>query len=80
MVVVSIKLAVKMRVPKPKSRVVNSSRLSSLNGVKDVKLGRSSVEGRAMGNASNSGKGAESADMSGYTDVEERQKRYGFLY
>ena len=68
-----------MKVPKPKSRVVNSHRLSSLDGVKDVKLGPSSVEARQAGNAHVTGKGAE-RDESGFSDVEERRKRYGFLY
>lgn len=68
-----------MKVPKPKSRVVNSNRLSSWDGVKDVKIGPSSVESRQEGNAHVTGKGAD-RDDSGFNDVEERRKRHGFLY
>jgi len=67
------------RVPKPTNRVVNSHRLSNLDGVKDVKLGPASVEARQDRNAHVTGKGADSDD-SGFSDVEERRKRYGFLY
>lgn len=68
-----------MRVPKLTNRVVNSHRLSSFDGVKDIKLGPATVEAREQGNAHVTGKGVE-RDESGFSDVEERRKRRGFLY
>lgn len=68
-----------MKVPKPTKRVVQSHRLSNLDGVKDVKIGPASVEARQDRNAHVTGKGAE-RDDSGFSDVEERRSRYGFLY
>lgn len=67
------------KVPKAKSRVVQSHRLSNIDGVKDVKIGPASVEDRQQGNAHVTGKGVE-RDDNGFTDVEERRKRHGFLY
>jgi len=67
------------RVPKAKNNVLSEHRLSSLDGVKDVKVGPASVEAREGGNAHVTGKGAE-RDDSGFSDVEERRKRHGFLY
>lgn len=54
-------------------------RLQSIDGVKDVKIGPASVEARAQGNFHVTGQGVDSDD-SGMDDVEERRKRYGFLY
>ena len=67
-----------VRVPKPTNRVVSSKRLHRLDGVKDVKIGRASVEARQRRNAKVTGGGDD--DMNGYADVEERRKRFGFLY
>lgn len=66
-----------MRRQKAKNRVVQSVRLQSLDGVKDVELGKASVENRARGNFHVTGKGSE-ADDSGFADVEARNKRFGF--
>ena len=66
------------RVPKATNRVVSEHRMSTLDGVKDVKVGPASVEARQQGNAHVTGKGAE-RDDSGFSDVEERRRRYGFL-
>lgn len=68
-----------MKVPKPTNRVVSEHRLSNLDGVKDIKIGPASVESRQQGNAHVSGKGAE-RDDTGFSDVEERRKRHGFLF
>jgi len=67
------------RVPKATNRVVQEKRMSSLDGVKDVQIGPASVEARQDRNAHVTGKGAE-RDDSGFSDVEERRKRHGFLY
>ena len=68
-----------MKIPKPTNRVVSEHRLSNLDGVKDIKVGTASVEDRQEGNFHVLGKGA-GRDDSGFSDVEERRKRYGFLY
>lgn len=68
-----------VRVPKPKNKRVSSHRLSHIDGVRDVKIGRSSVEAREKGNAHVTGQGVDSDDA-GFSDVEERRKRFGFLY
>lgn len=67
------------RVPKATNRVLLEKRLSNLDGVKDVKIGPASVEARQDRQAHVTGKGAE-RDDSGFTDVEERRSRHGFLY
>lgn len=68
-----------MKAPKAKNRQLASHRLSSWDGVKDVKVGRASVEAREKGNAHVTGQGVD-RDDSGMSDVEERRKRFGFLY
>ena len=68
-----------MHVPKPKHKQVSSHRLSTIDGVRDVKIGRASVEAREQGNAHVTGQGVDSDDA-GFSDVEERRKRHGFLY
>ena len=68
-----------MKVPKPKHKGLSRHRLSSIDGVKDVKIGRASVEARERGNAHVTGQGVDSDD-SGFSDVEERRKKFGFLY
>lgn len=68
-----------MKVPKAKHKGLTSRRLSSIDGVKDVKIGRASVEHRERGNAHVTGQGAD-RDDSGMADVEERRDRFGFLY
>jgi hypothetical protein len=67
------------KIPKATNRVVQSHRMSSIDGVKDVKIGPASVEARQQGNAHVTGKGVD-RDDAGFTDVEERRKRHGFLY
>lgn len=47
--------------------------------MRDIKIGAASVEAREKGNAHVTGQGVD-RDDSGMSDVEERQKRYGFLY
>jgi hypothetical protein len=64
-----------MRVPKPKSRVVKSVNLSSLDGVKDVSIGSASVEDRMSGNFKKSG--AEKSTME-HDDEKARRERWGF--
>ncbi len=68
-----------MKVPKAKSKGLTKRRLSSFDGVRDVKVGPASVEAREQGNAHVTGQGVD-RDDSGLSDVEERRKRYGFLY
>lgn len=63
----------------PKQIAGKRCRLQHIDGVKDVEIGSASVDARRMGNAHVTGKGV-ARDDSGFTDVEERQKRYGFLY
>lgn len=63
----------------PKQLAGKRCRLRDWDGVKDVEIGNASVEARQKGNAHVTGKGVDSDD-SGYADVEERRKRYGFLY
>jgi hypothetical protein len=68
-----------MKVPKAKHKGLTRQRLSNLNGVKDVKIGRASVDAREQGNAHVTGQGVD-RDDSGFSDVEERRKKFGFLY
>ncbi len=68
-----------MKVPKAKCKGLTKRRLSSFDGVRDVKIGAASVEAREQGNAHVTGQGVD-RDDSGLSDVEERRKRYGFLY
>jgi hypothetical protein len=68
-----------MKVPKAKHKGLKSCRLSSIDGVKDIKIGPASVENRQRGNAHVTGQGAD-RDDSGFSDVEERRERFGFLY
>ena len=63
--------------PKQTDRVVMSKRLSSIDGVKDVKIGRASVEDRRMGNAHVTGKGADSPE---FDDQKERMKSMGGIF
>ncbi len=68
-----------MKAPKPKHKSLTRRRLTSFDGVRDIKIGAASVEAREKGNAHVTGQGVD-RDDSGMSDVEERQKRYGFLY
>ena len=63
----------------PKQLAGKRCRLQNWDGVKDVPVGNASVEAREQGNAHVTGQGVD-RDESGYSDVEERRKRYGFLY
>lgn len=63
----------------PKKLAGKRCRLQNWDGVRDVKIGTASVEARQVGNAHVTGKGVD-RDDSGYVDVEERRKRYGFLF
>ena len=63
----------------PKKIAGKRCRLQSWDGVRDVKIGSASVEARQERNAHVTGQGV-GRDDSGYTDVEERQKRFGFLF
>lgn len=63
----------------PKKLAGKRCRLQSWDGVRDVKIGSASVEARQRGNAHVTGQGVD-RDDSGYTDVEERQRRFGFLF
>jgi len=68
-----------MKAPKAKNRQLSSHRLQSWDGVRDVKVGRASPEAREHGNAHVTGQGVD-RDDSGFSDVEERRKKFGFLY
>lgn len=63
----------------PKKLAGKRLKLSNWDGVKDVKIGTASVEARRQGNAHVHGQGV-GRDDSGFADVEERQKRFGFLF
>ncbi len=47
--------------------------------MKDVAIGSASVDARRQRNAHVTGQGVD-RDDSGFADVEERRKRFGFLY
>ena len=64
-----------MRVPKPKSRVVQSHRLSSFDGVRDVSVGPASVDSRQRRDFSKAGKPA--SDDSDFADIKARNERFG---
>jgi len=66
-----------MRVPKPKSRVVKSHNLSTLDGVKDVAIGSSDVDARRSGNFK---KGGDTTAPTEYDDEKARRERYGFPF
>ena len=66
-----------MRVPKPKSRVVKSHNLRSLDGVKDVAVGAADVDNRRAGNFKKGG--ATTSDMD-FDDDKARRERYGFPF
>lgn len=63
----------------PKKLAGKRCRLKSWDGVRDVKIGTASVEARQEGNAHVTGQGV-GRDDSGFMDVEERQKKFGFLF
>ena len=63
----------------PKKLAGKRLKLSSWDGVRDVKVGTASVEARLEGNAHVTGQGV-GRDEKGFADVEERQKRFGFLF
>ena len=68
-----------MKLPRPTNRQVSKKRLQDWDGVKDVDVGPASVEAREKGNLHVTGQGVD-RDDSGLDDVEERRKRFGFLY
>lgn len=68
-----------MKAPKAKQKSLTKRRLSSFDGVRDIKIGPASVEARQQGNAHVTGQGVD-RDDSGMADVEERRKKFGFLY
>lgn len=59
------------------NKQVMSKRLRNIDGVKEVKIGRASVEDRRMGNAHVTGKGADEAT---YDDDREMRKRMGGVF
>ena len=63
----------------PKQIAGKRIRLKNWDGVRDVEIGSASVDAREDGNAHVTGQGV-ARDDEGYADVEERRKRYGFLY
>lgn len=63
----------------PKQLAGKRRRLQNWDGVKDVEIGNASVDARERGNAHVTGQGVD-RDDSGYSDVEERRKRFGFLF
>lgn len=68
-----------MKAPKPKQKSLTRRRLQHIDGVKDIQIGPATVEAREQGNAHVTGQGVD-RDDTGMSDVEERQKRHGFLY
>jgi hypothetical protein len=64
-----------VRVPKPKSRVVKSANLRSLDGVRDVSFGSASVDGRMMNDFKKGGSAAQDKE---YDDDKARNERWGF--
>lgn len=63
----------------PKQIAGKRIRLKDWDGVADVEIGSASVDARQAGNAHVTGQGVDS-DESGYADVEERRKKFGFLF
>lgn len=63
----------------PKKIAGKRFRLKSWDGVKDVTIGSAGPQAREQGNAHVTGQGVDTDD-SDYADVEERRKRFGFLY
>jgi hypothetical protein len=63
----------------PKKIAGKRFRLKNWDGVKDVTIGNAYPAAREKGNAHVTGQGVDSDD-SGFNDVEERRKRFGFLY
>lgn len=63
----------------PKQIAGKRARLKNWDGVADIEIGSASVDARQMGNAHVTGQGVDS-DESGYADVEERRKKFGFLF
>jgi len=66
-----------MRVPKPKSRVVKSHNLRSLDGVKDVAIGSADTDARRAGNFK---KGGDTTPNNDFDDDKARRERYGFPF
>lgn len=66
-----------MRVPKPKSRVVKSHNLRSLDGVKDVAIGSADVDDRRSGNFK---KGGAKPTDNDFDDDKAKRERYGFPF
>jgi hypothetical protein len=64
---------------KGKNKLVKSQRLSGLDGVRDVVVGKAGVESRQKRDFSKSGK-ASQRDDSGFADVDAREKRFGFRF
>lgn len=71
--------ASKMPAQSPKKIAGKRFRLKDWEGVKDVTIGNAYPDARAQRNAHVTGQGVDSDD-SGYADVEERRKKFGFLY
>jgi hypothetical protein len=63
----------------PKQIAGKRFRLKSWDGVKDVTIGNAYPEARENRVAHVTGQGVDSDD-SDYADVEERRKKFGFLY
>lgn len=66
-----------MRVPKPKSRVIKSVTLSSLDGVKDVAIGPADVDQRRSGRFKKTANAVEPTELD---DEKARRERYGFPF
>jgi hypothetical protein len=67
-----------MKVPAAKDKVVKSCRLRSIDGVRDVQIGRSTVENRLAGRPHVTGAGTTPPDVK-YSDEDARAERYGRL-
>lgn len=65
-----------MKAPKPKSRVVKSHNLRSLDGVKDVAIGSADVDARRSRNFKKTG---ETSEID-FDDDKARRERYGFPF
>ncbi len=66
-----------MKVPKPKDRCLKKVNLRDLDGVKDVTIGKASVEDRQRGHFKKTGSPADNPETD---DVKARRERYGFPF
>ena len=66
-----------MKVPKAKSRVINSYRVSGVDGFKDVSVGPSTAAAREQGDGSIDARYVAAKNDNSHDDVKARAERYG---